>query len=360
MAVTIPWDAGLSRTGQIKGDAATWGPGAAGFDKDRALFLKLGAAEVLDAFERTTVFKGKTRERNIRGGKSVAFPITGKMGARYHEPGKAILGDGNMPSDLNERVINLDGLMIADVAIDNLDELMTYFDVRSIYTTELGRALAYEYDKRVARMIFAAAANATEPLAKDGTASPKGPADNRGRIGATITLGADYTGAGATRQAKGDALVNAIFDARIAMEKKDVPMEGTVAVFGPDDYYAITQSSRAINTDFNGGGGSNGTIAEGRTLRVAGIPIMMSNHVTQPAYTLVAGDYNADYAQDLSKCHGLIFNRDAVGVLSLLSPSLQATSGDWNISHQATLLVARQALGMGILRAESAVRVVTA
>ena len=37
--------------------------------------LKLGAAEVLDSFERSTVFKGKTRERNIRGGKSVAFPL---------------------------------------------------------------------------------------------------------------------------------------------------------------------------------------------------------------------------------------------------------------------------------------------
>jgi hypothetical protein len=359
MAVTIPWDAALSRGGQIKGDAATWGPGAAGFDKDRALFLKLGAAEVLNAFERATIFKGKVRERNIRGGKSVAFPITGKMGARYHEPGKAILGEGNAPSDLNERLISLDGLMIADVAIDNLDELMTYFDVRSIYTTELGRALAVEYDKRVARMIFAAAGYATEPLAKDGTASPKGPADNTGRIGATITLGADYTGAGATRQAKGDALVNAIFDARIKMEKKDVPMDGTVAVFGPDDYYAITMSSRAINTDFNAEG-NNGTIAEGRTLRVAGIPILMSNHVTQPAYSLVAGDYNSDYAQDLSKCHGLIFNRECMGVLSLLSPGLQVTSGDWNISHQATLLVARQALGMGVLRAESAVRIITA
>ena len=79
--------------------------------------------------------------------------------------------------------------MIADAAIPQIDELMAYYDVRSIYTTELGRALAYEYDKRVARMIYAAAANTTEPLAKDGTAKPKGPANNTGRIGKTITLG---------------------------------------------------------------------------------------------------------------------------------------------------------------------------
>jgi len=357
--MATPPDAALNRLGQIKGDAATWGPGAAGLDKDRALFLKLGAAEVLTAFEETCLFKGKTRERNIRGGKSVAFPITGKMAARYHKPGTPILGEGNDPSDLNERIINLDALMIADAAITEIDELMAYYDVRSIYTTELGRALAYEYDKRVARMIFAAANTAVEPLAKDGTAKPKGPANNTGRVGKTITLGAGYTGAGATRQAKGDALVEAIFDARIALEKKDVGIAGAVAVFTPEDYYAITMSSRAINTDFNGGG-SNGTIAQGETMRVAGIPIYASNHLQQPAYTLVAGDYNSDYAQDLSKCHGLIFNKDAVGVLTLMSPSLQVTSGDWNIQYQASLLVARQSIGMGVLRAESAVALVTA
>jgi hypothetical protein len=54
----------------------------------------------------------------------------------------------------------------------------------------------------------------------------------------------------------------------------------------------------------------------------------------------------------------LIFNRDAVGVVTLLSPSLQVTSGDWNIQMQATLMVARQALGMGVLRAESAYKIV--
>ena len=58
--------------------------------------------------------------------------------------------------------------------------------------------------------------------------------------------------------------MNAIFDARIAMEKKDVPTDNLYAVFGPEDYYAITMSSRAINTDFNGGNGSNGTIAQAK------------------------------------------------------------------------------------------------
>jgi hypothetical protein len=56
----------------------------------------------------------------------------------------------------------------------------------------------------------------------------------------------------------------------------------------------------------------------------------------------------------------LIFNKEAVGVLTLLSPSLQVTSGDFGVVHQAQLMVARQAIGMGVLRAESAVAIETA
>ena len=339
MAVT------LSRLGQVKGAAATWGAGASGLDTDRALMLKLGSAEVMEAFMTATVFKGKTRERNIRGGKSISFPITGKMSAAYHQPGTELTGTINDPSDLNERVISLDALMVADAAIYNIDELMSFFDVRQIYTKELGRALAVEYDKRVARMIFAAASNSTEPLNKS---------LNAGRTGQGLTLGTDYTASGATRQAKGDALVNAIFDARVGFETKDVSIDDMYAVFTPEDYYLISQSSRAINADFGGAG----TIADGRTLRVAGIPILSSNHVTQSAYTLVAGDHNGDYAQNLSKCKGLIFNKEAVGVVSLLSPALQVTGEEWRVVHQADLMVARQSLGMGILRAESACKIV--
>ena len=344
--MATPPDVALQRLGQIKGDAATWTAGAGALDKDRAMFLKLGSAEILDAFMTNTVFKGKTRERNIRGGKSVAFPITGKMAARYHQPGTQILGQGNNPSDINERVIELDALMVADAAIYQTDELMNYYDIRQIYTTELGRSLAYEYDKRVARLIWAAANNSTEPLDKT---------INEGRTGQVIDLGSDKATFDAkTRQARGDELVEAIFAARVGFEEKDVSIDNMYAVFSPDDYYSITQSSRAINVDFNGGGGANGSIASGETARIAGIPLFSSNHVVQSSYSLVAGDVNPDYAQDLSKCRGMVFHRDAVGVVSLLSPSLQMTGSEFRVQYQSDLLVARQALGMGQLRAECA------
>ena len=63
-------DADLKRVGQIKGTGGSWAAGASAQDGYRALFLKLGSAEVLSAFEEYCCFKGKTKERNIRGGKS--------------------------------------------------------------------------------------------------------------------------------------------------------------------------------------------------------------------------------------------------------------------------------------------------
>jgi len=323
----------LERLGQIKGAGAV-----------DALFLKLGIAELLSAFDRTCVFKGKIKERNIKGGKSAAFPVSGKATGRYHVPGTPILGEGNSPGDRNEEIINLDGLMIADQVIYDLDEMMNYYDVRQDVTHQLGQALAREWDQRAARVLYAAAKRTTEPLAKAG---------NAGRIGSAQTLSAGY--AAATANAKGDELAARIGAIKVAMKKKDVPTEDLVCIVPPDEYDFLLDSTRAINTDFNGEG-SNGSFASGRVLRVKGIPIIESNHVTQAAYTNTAYDKNTAYQQDLSKCRGLIFHRDAIGVLTLRSPSLQVTpqGGDFNIMYQASLMVARMAIGMGVLRAECA------
>ena len=324
----------LDRLGQIQGAGDT-----------SALFLKLGMTELLDAYDRACVFKGKVKERNIKGGKSAAFQVSGRAQAAYHVPGEPILGATNAPGDRNERIINLDGLLIADQVIYDMDELMNYVDVRQDVTHQLGQALAREWDKRCARVLYAAAKTTTEPLAK---------ASNSGRIGQSQTLSAGY--AAATSNAKGDELIAKISALKVAMQKKDVPVEDMIVAVGPDEYDYLMDSTRAINTDFNGASDVNGTFSSGRVLRVKGIPIIMSNHVTQAAYTNGTYDKNTAYQQDLSKCKAIMFHRDAIGVLTLRNPGLQVTpqGGDFNIMYQATLLVARMAIGMGVLCPECA------
>lgn len=402
----------LDRLGQIKQSGAV-----------DALFLKLGMTEVLDAFDRTCVFKGKVKERNIRGGKSAAFQVSGRTGAAYHVPGQPILGDTRpeFTSDRNEYLINLDGLLVASEVIYELDELMNYVDVRQDTTHQLGQALAREWDARAARVIYGAAKTTTEPLAAAGAVvtgsiatttltvtavtsgrlvpgqtisgsgvtagttivaqltqtsgdapglrgtytvstsqtassttitSAGGP--SAGRTGQTRTLSGTYLSG--TNNARGDELIAAISGLKVSMQAKDVPVSDLVAVVPPAEYDALLDSSRAINADFNGAAGGNGTFADGRILRVKGIPVIMSNHVTQQAYTNTSYDKNTDYQQDLSKCRGIVFHRDAIGVLTLKNIGLQVTptGGDFNIMYQAHLFVARMAIGMAKLRPECA------
>jgi hypothetical protein len=319
----------------------------AGTGDPTALFLKLGINEMLSAFARNCIFKDWVRTRTITKGKSAAFPISGRAVGRYHTPGTPILGEGNGPSDNAEEIINLDALIIADEVINDIDEAMSYFDVRQDRTTELGRALARDWDARAARVIHAAAKTTTPQLAK---------AINADRIGQTAVLS---SGAGgyvlANKQAKGDELISVIGSLKVNMKKKDVPTDNLVLVCPPDEYDFLNESSKATNRDFTSG--NNGGIDDGRVLRIKGIPVYESNHVTQAAYTNVAGsDRNAAYQQDLTKCRGLLFHRDAIGVLTLKAPQLEMTapSGDFFKMYQATLLLAKMAIGMSKLRPECA------
>ncbi|MGL5936330.1 MAG: hypothetical protein ACRCZI_11995, partial [Cetobacterium sp.] len=109
-----------------------------------ALFLKVWSGEVLVAFEEANImFNGVDNApmhlvRTIESGKTASFPATWKADARYHVPGEEINGQAIKH---NERLINIDSLLIADAFIANIDEAMNHYDYRSIYTTELGRAL---------------------------------------------------------------------------------------------------------------------------------------------------------------------------------------------------------------------------
>ena len=117
----------------------------------QAIFLKVFAGEVLTAFETGTVMKSLTRQRQISSGKSASFPAMYKASTEYHVPGAEILGNAIAH---NEIVIAIDDLLLSDVFIANIDEAMNHYDVRSTYTTEMGRALALAYDKNVARMLL--------------------------------------------------------------------------------------------------------------------------------------------------------------------------------------------------------------
>lgn len=136
-----------------------------------ALFLKVFSGEVLKAFKLSTITESLVMKRSIVSGKSAQFPVTGWLQAHYTQPGAELTGQQGVQ---NEKIIIIDDLLVADSFISNLEEAKNHYDIRSIYSTESGNALARAYDnKNIRVMILAARASAN--LSANAIAAPAAP-----------------------------------------------------------------------------------------------------------------------------------------------------------------------------------------
>ena len=116
-----------------------------------ALFLKVFSGEVLTAFGQNNIFDERLHTvRTIASGKSASFPVLGTASAAYHVIGEPLVGANQIKA--NEKIINIDDMLISQAVVAKLDELKNHYDVRSIYSAELGKALAKAYDQNVAKL----------------------------------------------------------------------------------------------------------------------------------------------------------------------------------------------------------------
>lgn len=298
-----------------------------------ALFLKVFAGEVLTSFEQATVTADKHMIRTIANGKSAQFPVMGRSSATYHTPGNEITG-----TDINhnEKVITINDLLLASHFIANIDEAKNHYDVRSVYSQEMGRALAFQMDKHVLQtMVQAAAASA-----------------NVGDTG--YAAGTVITSANSGTQAS--ALITALFDAAEALDDAYVPSEGRYAFLKPEQYYLLANASNAINVDFSG----RGSIADGSVPQLAGINLIKTPHLPTSNVTgtgVDAGGAGARQAVDASNTTAIVAHTSSVGTVKLMDLAVES---EYDIRRQGTLMVAKYAMGHGVLRPEAAVQIQTA
>jgi hypothetical protein len=207
--------------------------------------------------------------------------------------------------------------------------------------------------------------------------------------GGTSYTGIDLNGA-ANRNARGDLIVENLYKACQALDEKDAPKDGRIVVLSPGAYYDVINSDRAINTDWNSGGGENGSFKSNKVLSVAGFTVKTSNNLGSAAYgnsysgtaaqsattrgerpnyingndgsdgTAAAG--TNDYWQDeqgntstLTNLFGLCFTKEAVGTVALKDLNMQMTGSEYKAMTQSTMMVASYAVGHGILRPDCAV-----
>ena len=316
--------------------------GSQAYDTKYATYLKLFSGELFKAYESATIARDTVQRRTLKNGKSLQFIFTGRMQAAYHTPGEPILGSGDPP--VAEKTIQCDDLLISSAFVYDLDETLAHYSLRSEISAKIGHALAEAYDKKVFRTI-AKAAREAHPI----TASP-GPEPG----GTQIELGV-------TKEYNAQALVDAFFEAAAVLDEKNLPKTGRTAILNPRQYYALVSqvSSNILNRDY---GNSQGNLNSGEGLvEIAGIQIKRSNNLPFLAGTVngQSGENN-DYSGDFTTHCGLIYQRDAAGIVEAVGPQVQVTSGDVSVLYQGDVMVGRLAMGVGTLNPAGAIELTSA
>ena len=338
----------------------------------RALYLKLFSGEMFKGFENNAIARDLVMKRTLKNGKSLQFIYTGRTTAEYHTPGNAILGNSDGAPPVAEKTITVDDLLISSAFVYELDETLAHYELRGEISKKIGYALAEKYDRLIFRAITRGARSAS-PIAKTNFKEPGG---TQVRVGATTNESDAYSAT---------ALVDSFYDAAAALDEKGISQDGRVGILNPRQYYSLIQQvgeNGLINRDEQGSSRQSGQ----GIVEIAGIKIYKSMNipflgkygtkyggtsgVADPGNT---GDFigvaaenasgattgiNNDYgtAAELgSKSCGIIFQKEAAGVVETIGPQVQVTSGDVSVVYQGDVILGRLAMGADYLNPAAAV-----
>jgi hypothetical protein len=202
------------------------------------------------------------------------------------------------------------------------------------YSKEIGNVLATTMDKHVYQTLINAS--------RDAGLSPQD-------AGVQVTS-ANFLTSGA------DA-AEAIYEAAQKLDEADVPENDRYAAVSPATYYNLVKDTTAatINRDFGG----EGSYADGKVLRIAGINVIKTNNLPngQNITTGVLDGSDGTLGGNFTTTAGVVWHKSAVGTVKLMDLS---TEMERDIRRQGTLMVSKYAVGHGILRPRSAVEIKTA
>ena len=351
-------------------------PGASNSTGDRrALYLKLFSGEMFKGFEYNAIARDLVMKRTLKNGKSLQFIYTGRTKAEFHTPGNSILGNSDGAPPVAEKTITVDDLLISSAFVYELDETLAHYALRGEISKKIGYALAQKYDRLIFRAVTRGARKAS-PITKANFVEPGG---TQLRVGTNAQASDAYNSAN---------LINAFYDAAAALDEKGVSSDGRVGILNPRQYYELIQavgSNGLINRDAQGTAlqGGNGII------EIAGIKIYKSMNIpffgnygtiygtagaTNPGITDPgnAGSFVGEAQEDarnsvtginneygqlsnfVNSC-GLIFQKEAAGVVEAIGPQVQITSGDVSVIYQGDVILGRLAMGADYLNPAAAV-----
>lgn len=309
-----------------------------------ALFLKVFGGEVFTSFLRATAFRERVFARTIDAGLSAQFPILGRRGSPViYTPGTFLTG-GQIQA--TERVITIEGSLLSDVFVAEIDELMNHYDVRAEYARQLGESIAFDLDFNCSRTLIQTSRLGRSVAAERNPDAPGGARISNASVSGAVNAGSLVAGRGVV--ANGSDLIEALFLAATQLDANYVPSTERYAFLRPAQWNLLARTDRAIDRDLSGDAAGN--LAQGTVQMIAGLPVIKTNHIpsTDESTAGPRVPYRGNYATTV----GIISHKSAAGVVLRRDLSLEA---EYEIQRQGTLMVAKMACGIGGLRPEAAV-----
>lgn len=337
---------------------------------DYALFLKKWSGEILTTFEETNVMKSLHTVRSISSGKSAQFPVIGTAETKYHTPGDSVIEAAGYLQKIKhgERLIWVDKMLTSSVFIARVDELINHYDVRSIYSTELGRAMAKKFDEQL--LLLAVIGAYTEPDDQTTTNLKAAFVPYGGSIVQT-------PGPGGTSASD---ILKGIRVAMQTLDEQDIPPDDRAIIVSPETFYKIIEQKDMIDRDVSP---DNGSMAGGTAFSAWGGQLVVSNHI--PAsddhddetnrHTGAATGEGNQYVINLenggtnniaevpaasgtgANIKAVVLQKSGLGTVKLMDMSMES---EYQVERQGTLFVSKYAMGHGLLRPESCAVVQTA
>lgn len=329
------------------------------------LWLPVFSGEILSRFNEYLTMSDKVRTATISEGTTATFPSLGKLDSEIHNRGDVMLG---MASEQTERRITLeDRPVVSHFETDDIEKMLTYYEGRMELATEVGRALARQWDAKVARMLVQAS---IEPEGVSGGAEGTFPGGGTGGDGEQIVDAAT----GTANEAGALAILAACETAAVRFDTLYIPLEDRFCAVEPAMWYALknlgvpssgSQDSKAYFGDSrfaSTAGQINPAMATGASTAATdylmhnGIKIFRSINLPK---TNESGntDIDAKYRANYNNTTGVIFQRQAVAAVTKMGV---ATESFRDVRRQSDFFVGKVFTGGGTLRPQCAISIASA
>ena len=226
-------------------------------------------ANTIARFAEVNVFKELCSIKTISGGYSGRFDVRGggtSANIRQHALGAVPTNTGLA---LNKRNIEVERTFYDRKFIDNWEKKAIHFSLLEVAVEENADGMAEFVDEKILDQIDTTM-TLGQLLAEDGS----------GRVvqdtASVIDMSTEMAAATTTEEI-GDVILDGIFQAGAALNRKKQKGKQRYVALTPELYTKLVLSKKALNADYNDG--SNGSIKEGNVLMINGMKIITSNAI---------------------------------------------------------------------------------